>query len=105
MTPLASDLDHVLAHTAPLWGELRGRRLFITGGTGFFGCWLLETFCRANDELGLKAQATILTRRPGAFADKADHLANHPAVRLAKGDVRDFAFPPGEFSHVIHAAT
>lgn len=103
--PLADDLDHVLAHTAGLWEELRGRRIFITGGTGFFGCWLLESFAWACDKLNLDARAVVLTRRPDAFGAKAPHLAGHPAVELYEGDVRDFQFPEGRFSHVIHAAT
>jgi dTDP-glucose 4,6-dehydratase len=103
--PLADDLDHVLAHTAGLWDSLRGARLFLTGGTGFFGCWLLETFLWANDHLGLGASVVVLTRDPDAFANKAPHLASHRSVTLHTGDVRTFAFPQGAFSHVIHAAT
>ncbi len=103
--PLAADLDHVLAHTRPIWDELRGRRLFITGGTGFFGCWLLESFLWANDRLGLDAQAVVLTRNPQAFARTAPHLAEHQAIELLAGDVRSFHFPRGSFACVIHAAT
>ncbi len=103
--PLADDLDHVLTHTQGLWEELRDGRLFLTGGTGFFGCWLLETFAHANDRLGLGAEAVVLTRDPAAFGRKAPHLAGRVDIRLQPGDVRDFAFPAGPFTHVIHAAT
>src|SRR5471030_1016778 len=103
--PLAHDLDHVLAQTHGLWERLRGARLFITGGTGFFGCWLLETFLWANDHLRLDASAIVLTRDGNAFEKKAPHLAQHHAVTLHHGDVRTCAFPDGTFSHVIHAAT
>ncbi|MGC9971637.1 MAG: NAD-dependent epimerase/dehydratase family protein [Bryobacteraceae bacterium] len=103
--PLAADLDHILAHTAGLWDEFRGRRIFITGGTGFIGCWLLESFLWANDRLGLGASATVLTRDPESFRGKAPHLAAHPAIRLHTGDVRSFRYPDGQFSHVIHAAS
>ena len=102
---LADDLEHILLHTEGLWEELRGRRLFITGGTGFFGCWLLESFVWANDKLKLNAEAHVLARNPSGLHDKAPHLATHPSVHLHVGDVRSFAFPEGEFSHIIHAAT
>jgi dTDP-glucose 4,6-dehydratase len=95
----------VLQQTGALWEELRGRRLFLTGGTGFFGRWLLESFARANDVLGLGADAVILTRDPAAFAAKAPHLTERRDLEFIAGDIRTFAFPPGKFSHVIHAAT
>jgi len=103
--PLSRDLDFILDHTEAVWPELRGRRIFITGGTGFFGCWLLESFVWANDKLHLEAEAVVLTRDPEGFRTKAPHLAEHPSVRLVTGDVRNFESPSGTFSHVIHAAT
>jgi dTDP-glucose 4,6-dehydratase len=103
--PLAADLDHILTHTRAVWEELEGARIFVTGGTGFFGCWLLEAFARACDEKQLGATMTVLTRRPKAFRDKAPHLVGHRAIRLVEGDVRSFAFPIGRYTHIIHGAT
>jgi nucleoside-diphosphate-sugar epimerase len=103
--PLAPELDRIVARTGELWEDLRGARLFVTGGTGFFGCWLLETFLWANDHLKLGASATVLTRNGRAFAWKAPHLASHKDVTLLEGDVRTFTFPDAPFSHVIHAGT
>jgi nucleoside-diphosphate-sugar epimerase len=102
---LAPDLDRVNERILPLRGELEGARMFITGGTGFIGCWLLESLAWANDKLGLGAEALVLTRNMEAFARKAPHLANRADIRFHAGDVRNFDFPAGKYSHVIHAAT
>jgi nucleoside-diphosphate-sugar epimerase len=99
------DLNHILNHTSGLWEEVRGQNILVTGGTGFFGCWLLESLLWANDQLSLGTRAVVLSRSPGTFAAKAPHLANHPVVRLIEGDVRSFEYPAGEFPIVIHAAT
>jgi dTDP-glucose 4,6-dehydratase len=99
------DLEHVLAHTRDFWEEVRGQRLFITGGTGFFGIWLVESFLWANEQLGLEAEAVVLSRDPQAFCRKMPHLAGHPSLSFQVGDLRTFEFPEGRVSHVIHAAT
>jgi nucleoside-diphosphate-sugar epimerase len=106
MPPLpAQDLEHILARTEPLWEEMRGSRLFLTGGTGFFGCWLTESFLAANHRFNLNAQLTVLTRAPESFQNKCPHLASNPALTLIPGDIRNFNFPSGDFPFLIHAAT
>jgi dTDP-glucose 4,6-dehydratase len=105
MNRLDQDLALIASNTPDLWGELCGQRLFLTGGTGFFGCWLVESFCYMNRLLRLGSEMTILTRNPDAFAQKCPHLASDPAITLLAGDVRDFTYPEGDFKFVIHAAT
>ena len=69
-------LDRVLDHTRHCWDEAKGASFFITGGTGFFGMRLLESFCDINQRLNLGMSATVLARSPAAFAAKAPHVAN-----------------------------
>ena len=98
------DLDHVLSHTRELWEDVRGRSVFLTGGTGFVGTWLLESLLWANDKLDLRVTVVALTRNPERFHEKAPHLAGHPAVRLLGGNVVGFEYPEGQFPFVIHTA-
>lgn len=105
-TPLPhDDLQHVLVQCEPLWSELAGSRLFITGGTGFFGKWLLECLLHANAARQLNLEILALSRDPDAFLRQMPHLRANPALHWLQGDIRDFSFPAGPFSHIIHAAT
>ena len=101
---LAQDFDGILEHTEGLWNEIRGARLFLTGGTGFFGVWLLESFLWANRRQSLGAEVVVLSRDPDSFLKRHPSLAHTPGVHWWKGDVRSFTFPTGEFSHIVHAA-
>jgi len=99
------DLEAILTDTALLWEEMRGRRMFLTGGTGFFGIWLLSSFLHINRELSLGAHVTVLSRDPASFASRAHNLATDPAVTMLQGDVRAFSPPLDRFEFLVHAAT
>jgi len=101
---MQDDLEYIIANTVDVWEALRGRRLFISGGTGFFGCWLLESFAWANEQLQLEASLTVLTRDVSGLNAKAPHLASNPSISFHLGDIRNFIFPSGSFDYIIHAA-
>jgi len=66
------DLEHIYKNTQDIWESFRGKSIFLTGGTGFFGKWLLESFIYINEKLALNAKITTLSRNPEAF------LMEHP---------------------------
>jgi len=102
---LSEDMAAIAARSAPLWKALRGQSLFITGGTGLFGRWLLEAMLCANSTLGTDLKATVLTRNPDNFRRQFPQFFGDGAVRVIGGDVMSFDFPDESFSHVLHMAT
>ena len=88
------DLDHVLTHVQ--WEELRNQNIFISGGTGWFGRWMIETLLYANTELDLNCRIVVLTH--------SEWLSTNKNVMFWHGDIKDVEFPKGEFSHIIHLA-
>jgi dTDP-glucose 4,6-dehydratase len=95
-----SDLDHVVQHAASAFKALAGARIFITGGTGFVGSWLIESLLRA----GVGASVLVLTRDPERYYKTNPAVARHPAIQVLQGDVLTFSFPTGEVPFLIHAA-
>ncbi len=74
-------------------------RIFITGGTGLFGKWLLDFFQPLETEL------VVLTRDPDQFLSNFPRFGKSQNLTFVQGDVRNFTFPSGSFDYVIHAAT
>ena len=104
--PLPSqDLDEIAASTCIPWRELDGARLFVTGATGFWGAWLLESFAHARQIHNLDTHLTFLSRDPAAFLSARAHLKSCKYLHALRGDVRDFEAPQASFTHIIHAAT
>jgi nucleoside-diphosphate-sugar epimerase len=102
----STDIDYVLFHTKDLWSSLQEANLLITGGTGFFGRWLIETFLAANKTSQLNASLTVLSRDPSTFLIHHPWLQEQSALTFIQGDVRNFDYSESDkYTHIIHAAT
>ncbi len=102
---IKDDLEHILQYAGDVLEEFRDKKIFITGGTGFFGIWILETLAWANAKLNLNIEAIVLTRNMANFKKKAPHIVNKKYFSFIEGDVKDFKYPKGKFNYIIHAAT
>jgi nucleoside-diphosphate-sugar epimerase len=100
------DLNLVSQELAAIWPELRGARIFMTGGTGFFGIWLLESLLWADQVHRLDLRITVLSRSPERFlSTRAPHLRGREALRFVKGELGNFDIPAEPCTHILHAAS
>ena len=101
---LREDAARFLERTQGLLALLRGSRVLVTGGTGFFGRWLLLLLSQAEAALGLGLQIDVLSRDPAGFCARNPELANCQGIVFHKGDVRDFELSTPPHDYIIHAA-
>ncbi|MGM9476215.1 NAD-dependent epimerase/dehydratase family protein [Pedobacter sp. GSP4] len=100
-----NDLQPILDNTKDCWDEVRGKTIFLTGGTGFFGMWLQMSFIYINRELNLGAKLILLTRDKNKFLNKYSWVSEYSEIDFLEGNVLDFKFIDDPVDYVIHAAT
>ena len=84
--------------------NLSGRRIFVTGGTGFIGKTLLDHFVESAAAHAGRFDVCVLSRNPQAFLATCPQYAGHDWLRFRTGDVLSLA-PDGErYTDMIHAA-
>lgn len=99
------DLDQIAAGIAPLRGALAGASILVTGGTGFFGMWLVEGLLWADAAHRLDLRLTVLSRDAARFlAGRGRHLRGQTNLTVLSGDVASFDPGGDRFTHIIHAA-
>jgi dTDP-glucose 4,6-dehydratase len=93
------DLIHVKTNVHS-WDKLRGKRVFLTGASGFVGKWLSETFAYANSSLGLNSELVRIDREifPDGDFDLGIHAAkagNFWADTVLTKEILDFSVERG----------
>lgn len=94
-----------LSKCEPLLQRLAGQRIFITGGTGFFGRSILDLLSSSIQLSTLNLEIDVLTRNPKGFLEKFPNLKGRTWLRLVEGDMTRFEFSDRKYDHVLHLAT
>jgi dTDP-glucose 4,6-dehydratase len=98
------ELRQLVHRNESMLGSLGGASILITGATGWFGVWLLDLLCTADDLLQLGVRVTAVSREPVRFLEKYRGFSGDPRITWIKADVRQLD-ASGDFSHIIHGAT
>ncbi|HEX8170041.1 MAG TPA: NAD(P)-dependent oxidoreductase [Thermoanaerobaculia bacterium] len=85
--------------------SLRGATLLLTGGSGFLGRAIAETFCALDERCGLGAKLLLLTRDAERFRHEMPHVANDKAVTIVSGDLASLTKFDERCDYVVHGAT
>lgn len=102
----SDDLDRVVAGLGNRWETLRNADILVTGGTGFFGVWLVSSLLHADRALGLGLRVHVSARRPEEFFNRAPEFRDAPQIRLVAGDTRALQLDDStRITHIVHAAT
>jgi len=81
---------------------LRGKRLFITGGTGFIGSLVLKALKKSFSEAKSGTSVVVLSRNPEAFQKSRPELL-WTGLSFLEGDIASFRFNrESEFDFVLH---
>jgi dTDP-glucose 4,6-dehydratase len=99
-----SDLAEILQNTISVLDHFRGKSIFITGATGFFGKWLTQVLLKANREFNLNLHLTLLSRSKERVLSEQPWLSDR-CVEILSGDVRHFQLIQKSFDYFIHGAT
>jgi len=100
-----NDLLHIMKNTKTIFQSLNEKKVLITGGTGFFGKWLLESFAFAIKEFSLDTHVYILSRNPENFISRYPHLGTNTSFSFLAGDIKEFFSSLPKIDFIIHAAT
>ena len=87
-----------------LFEQMASTSLLLTGATGWFGTWMLDSLCAADDMLDLGLRITAVSRNPSRFLGRFPAFAGDPRISWIQGDVRQLKSGLRDFTHIIHGA-
>ncbi|PIK14698.1 NAD(P)-dependent oxidoreductase [Halobacteriovorax sp. JY17] len=97
-----SDLEEIYLKSKEWFSLLEGRTIFLTGGTGFFGKWIIYSIIYANQFLKEKITILSITRNIEKLKENSPDIVADPSVKFFEGNLeslKEFNQPADIFIH------
>ena len=105
MWQIEDDFNDIINNGNSFWKDLENQSIFLTGGTGFIGIWLLNTITELNKKQNKNIKVTVLSRDVNKFKNKYPKVFSSKEITFISGDICNFKYPKEKFAYIIHGAT
>lgn len=96
------DFKHIDLEIEPLRAELLNSSILITGATGFFGTWMLESLLWIRKQHDLNCSITIVTRNKEALFNKSPYLKFETQFEVIESSLDQMDLQQRQFTFVFH---
>lgn len=102
---ISGDVLDIISRLGADVQDLDNKTILITGGTGFFGRWLLQILCSLIVDKNFKINVYVVTRNPKKFLEQNLEHPFDENINFICGDVVNFKLPNIKIDYLIHMAT
>lgn len=102
---ISEDIDELLIHSNLDFHQFKDKTVLITGGTGFFGIWILVALIKIKKHLKGSLKIIVLSRDPDAFISLHPHYKFSSYIDFISDDVRLVKLDTLKVNYLVHMAT
>jgi dTDP-glucose 4,6-dehydratase/UDP-glucose 4-epimerase len=102
---ISEDIQSILDRLGQDINAFNHKTILITGGTGFFGRWLLQVLCTLISDKNFQIKIFVLSRNPNKFLMENSDFPFARFINFLEGDVNSFRLPKFKLDYLIHMAT
>ena len=81
---------------------LKNTEILVTGGTGFFGKWIVKIITYLNDNLAFNIKLYLVARNNSSYINNI--VENRNDIFFIKNDIRNLREIPSTIEYIIHTA-
>lgn len=102
---ISGDIADIIFRLGGDVNSFEHKTILITGGTGFFGRWILQILCTLILEKNFQINLYVLSRNPKRFLENNADYPFDQCIHFISGDVTNFELPNIKLDYLIHMAT